>query len=90
MTSDQDWRQFVITAGRLRELLTDVPEDTPVILSKDAEGNGYSPLSNVETEGQVYEPESTLAGTVYDAEPEDEDSYVPEDGTSIVLLGPVN
>lgn len=86
----EDWKQYVITAGVLRARLEGVPDDTPVILQKDAEGNGYSPLSSVETEGQVYEPGSTWAGEVYDTEPEDEDSYVPEDGTPVVLLGPVN
>lgn len=85
-----DWTQYIITAGDLRSRLEGVPDDTPVILSKDAEGNGYSPLSNVETTGCLYEPESTWAGHVYDTEPEDEDSYVPENGTPVVLLGPVN
>ena len=90
MTTDlSDWKQYTITAGQLREKLKDVPDDMPVILQKDAEGNGYSPLSSFDTDG-VYEPESTWAGHVYDAEPEEEDHYVPEDGTPVVLLGPVN
>lgn len=84
-----DWVKYTITAGQLREKLKDVPDDMPVILQKDAEGNGYSPLSSFDTEC-VYEPETTWMGEVYDAEPEDDDSYVPEDGTPVVLLGPVN
>jgi hypothetical protein len=90
MTEPGDWKVYALTAGELRARLEGVPDDTPVILSQDAEGNGYSPLSSVETGGLVYEPESTGAGHVYDTEPDDEDDYVPQDGTPVVLLWPVN
>lgn len=84
----EDWRQYVITAGDLRARLERVPDDTPVILQKDAEGNGYSPLSNVETEGYVYEPDSTYSGEVHDTE--DGDYEADDRDVKIVLLGPVN
>lgn len=89
-----DWKQHVITAGQLRALLEGVPDDTPVILSKDAEGNGYSPLSSVNTdEGTVYVPETAWSGEVYTQDGRDDDtydSYYPEDGVRVVELGPVN
>lgn len=92
MSGTENWQQYTVTAGQLRGRLAGVPDDTPVILSRDAEGNGYSPLSSVDTEDRVYEPESTWSGTVYDTrpDPDDEDGYIPEGGTSVVLLGPVN
>lgn len=92
-----DW-SHVVTAGALRQALEGVPDDMPVILQKDAEGNGYSPLSSVDVTGYVYEPDTTWSGEVYSVGPDDSedpdeddpDAYVPEDGTPIVLLGPVN
>lgn len=86
-----NWTKYVITAGQLREWLEDVPDDTPVILVKDAEGNGYSPLASVDTdEGTVYEPESTWAGEVYTKSNLDEGGYYPLDAVRVVELGPVN
>lgn len=89
-----DWKLCALTVGQLRELLADVPDDTPVILSKDAEGNGYSPLSSVNTdEGTVYVPETTWSGEVYTLDGRDDDTYdvyYPEDGVRVVELGPVN
>ena len=87
----QDWREFALTVGQLREQLDGVPDDTPVILRKDAEGNGYSPLSSVDTdEGTVYEPETPWSGGVYDKEGLDDGAYYPVDGVRVVELGPVN
>lgn len=85
--STEDWRKYVVTAGDLRAHLSALPDDTPVILSRDAEGNGYSPLSSVDTT-VVYEPESTWSGEVHDTTDPD---YEPDDrDTPVVLLGPVN
>jgi len=36
-------------AGELREALKEIPYNTPIILSKDGEGNGFSGLWEVET-----------------------------------------
>jgi hypothetical protein len=86
----KDWKQHAMTAGSLRAQLSVLPDDAPVIMSRDAEGNGYSPLSSVWAD-YVYEPDTTWSGQVYGPEDrEDEDSYYPEDGTPVVLLGPVN
>lgn len=86
------WKQYVVTAGELRARLEGVPDDTPVILQKDAEGNGYSPLSSVDPTGYAYEPDTTWSGEVHPAapDPDDPDAYQPMDAAPIVLLGPVN
>jgi hypothetical protein len=44
--------------------LAELPEDAEVILQKDGEGNGYSPLYEVDGEA-VYVAETTWSGTVY-------------------------
>lgn len=94
-----DWRQFAMTVGELRERLTNLPADMPVILEKDAEGNGYSPLSNVFT-GNRYHPESVNYGDVTDGTWCDDG--LPSEGACphqdchhaqgilVAVLGPVN
>lgn len=86
MTIDEFRRQ-------LAEL--DLPGDTPVILAKDAEGNGFSPL--VEAETAMYAAESTWSGERYmtDAQREetgDADEYeaAPDDAVNAVFLWPTN
>ncbi len=37
-----------MTMGRLREALATLPDDLPVVMSKDPEGNGFRPLSDVD------------------------------------------
>jgi len=90
MTTD-GWEQFATTVGELKAALADVPDHTPVILEKDAEGNGYSPLAGVYL-NHVYEPETTWSGQTYNIEPDDDDpdEYRPTDGVRVVVLGPVN
>ena len=48
----------------LLAVLEDADPDAEVILQKDAEGNGYSPLSGVDTNA-VYVAENTWSGDVY-------------------------
>lgn len=60
------------TAKELRELLADVPDDVLVIMSKDAEGNNFSPLSGYTT-GLHYEAETTWYGEVRDPDEKEED-----------------
>lgn len=74
------------------EWLSEVNPNLPVILQKDAEGNGYSPLSGMDDEG-YYQEDSPWSGYVcyledYDDEIEREDAreaYPP-----VVTLWPVN
>jgi hypothetical protein len=84
-------KDHYITVAQLREHLSELPDDMPVILQRDAEGNGYSPLSQVER--AVYAAESPWAGECYE-EPspgdiETEDSP-PEDAVKVVVLVPMN
>lgn len=73
-----------MTVGQLKEELAGMDDELIVVMSKDAEGNGYSPLSGVET--AVYEAESNWSGEVH--EEDDEDLY--PDTRRCVVLGPVN
>lgn len=90
MTDDwaSDWKQYALTVGELRFKLEAVPDDTPVILEKDAEGNGYSPLSSASLR-YGYEPDSGYSGEVHELDPDDEDDR-REGLTPCLLLGPVN
>jgi hypothetical protein len=45
-------------------LLSTAEPDSEVILQRDSEGNGYSPLYSVDC-GSVYVPETTYSGEVY-------------------------
>ncbi|WP_062214670.1 hypothetical protein [Streptomyces sp. NBRC 109706] len=89
-----------LTKGQLVRMLSegdfrDLPDDTPLILSKDAEGNGYSPVSGAtlamyvaETtwSGETYPPDSVIdASDVYG----DEDR-APEGAVLVIEFSPVN
>jgi hypothetical protein len=56
-----------LTVNDLIERLQQLPPDHLVVMSKDAEGNGYSPLADVTgpDDPHVYEPETTWSGEVY-------------------------
>jgi len=69
------------TCGELADLLAAQPRDRPVILEKDAEGNGYSPLAAA-GEGS-YLADSTWSGEIVSP-----DDY--PDAVRVIVLGPVN
>ena len=48
----------------LREALAGLPDDMIVIVQKDSEGNGYSPLSGVDGVNNAYRAETTWSGEV--------------------------
>ena len=87
-----------MTVNQLRDALadlTDLPGDALVILQKDAEGNGYSPLYSVDR--AQYAPDSTWSGECWPTAEqiaadggEDEWGCVPDDALQVILLGPVN
>lgn len=56
-----------MTVKELKKELENLPDDMEVILQKDSEGNGYSPLSGVDA-AVVYVPDSTWSGDVYSVE----------------------
>lgn len=49
--------------GELKALLAGVDDDREVVMSRDSEGNGYSPLAQVDDES-TYRADSTWAGEV--------------------------
>ena len=86
----------VFTNHTVRELinyLATQPLDRKVIMAKDAEGNGYSPLAAAD-EG-MYAATSTWSGEIYqvpeviEAEP-GEWPAAPDDAERVIVLGPVN
>jgi hypothetical protein len=100
---EADGGDGVSTAGELADYLAAQPRDRKVILRKDAEGNGHSPLAKA-WEG-FYEPDSTYSGEVYPTaedvaswvaagewtEEDAADLYEPGDKAErVVVLGPVN
>jgi len=100
MADVSDWLDYVMTVGELREKLKDLPDDLPIIMEKDAEGNGHSPLSGV-WEDYRYHPDSSWSGEVTDGDYccDDDDNVIPDcphetcrhsTGTDVLLLGPVN
>jgi hypothetical protein len=65
-------------------------QDADVILQKDAEGNGYSPLSDVENE-LWYVPDTSYSGEVLNEEDyEDDEDFPPENAVNCVVLYPLN
>lgn len=84
-----------LTVRDLRESLAELPDDMLVVMSKDAEGNGYSPLAEVAQ--SMYLADSTWSGETYPT-PEDiadddqygEDDEAPDDAVRVVALWPVN
>jgi len=85
-----------MTVKELKEELKNLPDDMEVILQKDSEGNGYSPLDGVDPDA-VYIPETTWYGEVYsmdwsadDACMEDEEWEEIKKKPRALILYPVN
>jgi hypothetical protein len=71
---------------KVKELIKLLKKEDPerlVVLSKDAEGNGFSPLDELETRGYI--AECTWCG-----ETVDEDRYIGEDCEPCLILWPIN
>ncbi len=85
----------VSTVGDLIDYLATQPRDRKVVMSKDAEGNGFSPLADADE--AMYLPVTTWMGDVWltseqraaQDEPEDY-GEAPDDAERVVVLGPVN
>lgn len=81
----------------LREALANLPDDMEVILQKDAEGNGYSPLEGADAEA-IYLAETTWSGECYADSwtageagfDEDEWDDIKQDNPRCLVLFPVN
>ena len=88
------------TVGELADYLATQPRDRKVILSKDAEGNGFSPLADAGE--SMYAAETTWSGEVHPTPGQlaewmaapgslwTEEDAAPEDAERVIVLGPVN
>mgnify|MGYP005615571909 FL=1 len=87
-------KQEAMTVAELIELLKTVEQDRIVVMSKDSEGNGYSPFSGIFT--AAYRADSTWSGEIGLEELTDEDrkqGYSDEDvidGVPCIVLQPTN
>ncbi|UJV42070.1 hypothetical protein [Streptomyces sp. AMCC400023] len=87
-----------MTLAELRAALAKLdhlPDDTIVILAKDAEGNGFSPL--VEADHGMYLADTTWSGERYLTDEQrlaetnpDDYSEAPDDAVPAVFLWPTN
>jgi hypothetical protein len=53
-----------MTVKELKEAIANLPDDMEVILQKDAEGNGYSPMEGADPDA-IYFEETTWSGEVF-------------------------
>lgn len=85
-----------VTVGELRDLLNGLDPNLVIVMSKDGEGNGFSPLA--EAYEAWYEADNTWSGNIIDADylAVEEDATVDEiqerlhGATECVVLWPVN
>ncbi len=81
----------------LKEIIADLPDDMEIIMQRDSEGNGFSPLAGADPDN-IYIPESTWSGEVYDLEwsagdcclEEDEWKRMKEENAAVLVMSPVN
>lgn len=66
------------TAADLIEVLQRVPGDTLVVMSRDAEGNGYSPWAAY-TDRYRYEAETTWSGEIRDPDEKNGEEFYYDD-----------
>lgn len=58
---------------KLRKILKKLPKNMEIIIQKDSEGNGYSPLYGADSNA-VYIPDTDYSGEVYDLDWSAEDA----------------
>ena len=75
-----------MTVKELIETLKDLPQDLQVVMSKDGEGNNYSPLDS-HSVGR-YMPDSTWSGDYLSIEDAEEGGF--DNAEPVVCLWPVN
>jgi hypothetical protein len=80
----------------LKEAIEDLPDDMLVVLQRDSEGNGYSPLSGADP-GGIYVAENTYSGEMYSDDWTADDCCLEDDewdalkkGDRTLVLHPVN
>jgi hypothetical protein len=78
-----------MTVAELMAELQKMNPESLVVLQKDAEGNGYSPLRGVD-DSAVYVAESTYSGTAYSQQDAADGYSEAESGVPCVVLHPIN
>ena len=85
-----------MTVKELKEAIANLPNEMEVVLQKDSEGNGYSPLSVVDPNA-VYIPETPWYGDVYSMEWTADDACMSDEEWEEIkskprtlILAPVN
>ena len=74
-----------MTVGELKAILEVLDQSLPVILSKDSEGNSYSPLAGWNAD-YLYEPNNSWSGDLY---PESGSlAATDEDPTDVRVVSP--
>ena len=76
-----------MTVKDFKELIEDLPDEMEVIVKKDAEGNSYSPLSDIET-NHVYFPLTKWSGDVYSLNWSAEDACMTPDAWEVIKAKP--
>lgn len=74
-----------MTVAELIEALQGMNPNSEVIVQKDAEGNGYSPLSAVDGNA-VYVPETPWSGSVYSTDWTNDEACMDADDWEEMLL----
>lgn len=68
--------------------LQKMPQDAEVILQKDSEGNGYTPLLGADDECIYVPDDNTWSGIVYDTKWTSEDADMDSDEWQKILAKP--
>jgi hypothetical protein len=77
-----------MNVGDLRKLLADHPDDTLVVLSKDAEGNNFSPLRRLDDPDEHrYFPSTKYSGDIMRTDMAERRG---DPGEMVVVLWPTN
>ena len=75
----------------LKAILESLPDDLEIVMSKDAEGNGFSPLADHSHPDDVkYCPETTWSGEIINAEDIEDEGYTEGDYIDALVLWPTN
>jgi hypothetical protein len=77
----------MMTVKELKEALENMPDDMQVIIQKDAEGNGYSPLAGTDSDC-IYIADNTWSGEVYDTSWSHYDAGMPKAQWKGILKNP--
>lgn len=91
-----------VTVRALREALAELPDENLVVLAKDPEGNGFSPLAIIsfdpKGDGIIYRAETTSSGEIeYEEDREearkegyDDDDLDRDEYARCVVLAPIS